>query len=201
MERFLNALKAQSGAMDRAAGQPRFGIVSSVDPNRPAVRVMLQPEGVLTGWLPILSPWVGEGWGLSCPPSPGDQVFVLPQEGDAEHGVVVGRAWSDTARTPSAPVGELWITHQSGSYLKLMNDGTIRILGNTFIIGNLEVAGDITTTGSASLPGNVTIAGDVRATGEVLDGHGALSSLRSHYNGHIHHDPQGGVTGGTDQPD
>jgi len=201
MERFLNAIKAQAGAMDRTSGQPRFGIVTSVDPSRPAVRVMLQPEGALTGWLPVLSPWVGAGWGISCPPSPGDQVLVLPQEGDPEHGVVVGRAWSDTARPPATPVGELWLTHALGSYLKLMNDGTVRIQGNTFVLGNLLVAGSITTTGSATGAGNIQIAGDLRATGDVADGHGTVSALRGHYNAHTHPDPQGGVTSSTSQPD
>ena len=115
MERFLNAIKAQSAALDRGTAQPRFATITSVDPTRPAARVTLQPEGVLSGWLPILSPWVGNGWGMSCPPSPGDQVLVLAQEGDAEHGIIVGRAWSDSARTPQAPSGELWLVHQSGA--------------------------------------------------------------------------------------
>ena len=79
MDRFLNAIKASAAAMDRAGAQPRFAVVTSVDPTRPAVRVALQPEGVITGWLPVLSPWIGAGWGMSCPPSPGDQVFeVIP---------------------------------------------------------------------------------------------------------------------------
>ena len=59
MHRFLNALKAQSAAQDRAQGQPRFGLVTSVDTSRMAARVTLQPEGVLSGWLPIASPWIG----------------------------------------------------------------------------------------------------------------------------------------------
>ena len=109
MDRFINAMKAHASAMDRSAGQARFGTVTSVDPSRPAARVSLQPEGVVTGWLPVLSPWVGNGWGLACSPATGDQVLVIPQEGDSEHGVIVGRAWSDQARTPAAPVGEIWL--------------------------------------------------------------------------------------------
>ncbi len=66
MERFLNALKAQAGALDQFVGQPRFGIVTSVDPSSATARVQLQPEGVLTGWLPVLSAWVGAGWGWSA---------------------------------------------------------------------------------------------------------------------------------------
>src|SRR6516165_2050847 len=108
MERLLNALKGASGRLDQLQAQPRFGIVTSVSPSDATVRVLLQPEAVLTGWLPVLSPWVGAGWGMICPPSPGDQVMVLAQEGDAEHGIIVGRAYSDQQAPPATPVGELW---------------------------------------------------------------------------------------------
>ena len=172
MDRFLNALKAQAGAQDAGLGQPRFATVTSVDPTRPAVRVTIQPEGVVSGWLPVLSPWVGAGWGMSCPPSPGDQVFVLAQEGQADHGVVVGRAWSDQMPTPQAPSGELWFVHQSGTFLKLASDGTIRINGDLHLTGN------------------------VFATGNISDGTGSLSRLRQHYDTHTH-----GSGPTTSQPD
>lgn len=164
MDRLLNALKGHTGAQDAAIGQPRFGTVSSVDPTAGTVRVQLQPEQVLTGWLPVLSPWIGAGWGLSCPPSPGDQVLVLPQEGNAEHGLVIGRAWSQSVAPPPTPVGELWLTHQSGSYMRLLNDGTI------------------------------AMKGDLHVDGDVYDRHGSLAALRGHYNEHRHADPQGGVS-------
>jgi phage baseplate assembly protein gpV len=162
MQRFLNAVKAQAAAQDRSAGQPRFGVVTSVDPTRPAARVSLQPEGVITGWLPVLSPWIGAGWGMACPPSIGDQVLVLPQEGESDHGVIVGRAWSDQARTPTAPVGELWMVHQSGSFIKLISDGTIQMQG------------------------------DLHVNGDVYDRLGSMNRLRQHYDEHTHADPQGG---------
>lgn len=183
MDRFLNAMKAHASAMDASWAQPRFGVVTSVDPSRPAVRVSLQPEGVITGWLPILSPWVGAGWGLACPPSPGDQVFVIAQEGDAEHGVVIGRAWSDQARAPAAPAGEFWLVHKTGSFIKLQSDGAIHIQGNMIV------------------QGNVTITGNIATTGDLTDYHGSLNALRTHYNAHLHPDPQGGLSGTTTQPD
>ena len=156
MDDLLNALKAQSANQDQAGGAPRFGLVTSVDPASATARVTLQPEGVLSGWLPIVTPWVGSGWGLVCPPAPGSQVLVLPQEGDAEHGLIVGSTWSTQSSAPAAPVGEFWLVHQSGSFFKLQNDGTIQIQGD------LHVAGD------------------------VYDRHGPLSTLRSHYNAHVH---------------
>jgi phage baseplate assembly protein V len=142
MHRFFNSLKAQSGALDLAQGRPRFGTVVSVDPKRHAAKVSLQPEGVVTGWLPVLSPLVGAGWGVSVPPMPGQQVFVLPQDGEGEHGLIVGGAWSDASATPGAPVGEIWLTHQSGSFIKLVADGSVQVKGD------LHVNGEMTTSAS-----------------------------------------------------
>ena len=156
MEAFLNAIKAQAGAMDQSAAQPRFGIVTSLDPAHATARVCLQPENVLTGWLPILSPWVGAGWGLTCPPSPGDQVFVLAQEGNAEHGVIIGRAFSSAAPSPVAEAGELWLVHKSGSFVKLLNDGAVHVKG------------------------------DLHVDGDIYDQGGSLARLRGHYNAHKH---------------
>ncbi len=171
MQRFLNALKAQATALDQGAGQARFGIVTSVDPQRPAARVALQPEGVITGWLPVLTGWVGAGWGMACPPATGDQVLVVAQEGDSEHGVIVGRAWSDQARAVAAPVGEFWLVHQSGSFIKLQNDGTIQMQG------------------------------DLHVNGDVYDRTGSLNRLRQHYDAHTHADPQGGQVSAPDPQD
>lgn len=158
MQRFLNALKAQSASLDGAQAQPRFAIVTSVDPERYAARVALQPENVVTGWLPILTSWVGAGWGIACPPAPGDQVLVVAQEGHADHGVILGGSYNDAARAPNAPVGEFWLVHQSGSSIKLVADGTVRIQG------------------------------DLHVSGDVFDHHGSLDAFRRHYNAHGHPD-------------
>ena len=177
MDRFLNALKGQAGALDQGLAQPRFDTVTSVDPNTATARVLLQPESVLSGWLPVLAPWIGAGWGMSCPPSPGDQVLVLAQEGDAEHGIIVGRAFSDTTFPPAAPAGEFWLVHATGSFIKLLNDGTVK------------------------MQGNVAITGDLMVTGSISDGHGKLADLRSHYNLHHHIDSRGGQTSTSDRQD
>jgi len=149
-------MKAQAGALDRAQGQPRFAIVTSVDPLRYAARVRMQPEGVLTGWLPILTAWMGAGWGMVCPPRPGDQVLVLAQEGDAENGVIVGASFSDRARPPAASPGELWLVHASGASVRLTNDGAVRVTG------------------------------DLHVDGDVYDRNGSLARLRAHYDAHMH---------------
>jgi hypothetical protein len=163
VDRFVNLMKQHAARLDLGVGQARFGLVSSVNPGQGTARVTIQPEGVLSGWLPILSPWVGAGWGLSCPPSPGDQVLVVWQEGDGENGVIVGRAWSEQATPPGGAAGELWMVHRSGSFLRLMNDGSI-----------------------ASQAPSWTHHGDLHVSGDVYDGHGPMSALRNHYNVHVH---------------
>ncbi|MDE8348942.1 MAG: phage baseplate assembly protein V [Acidocella sp.] len=152
-------------------------MVSSFDPASYAAKVLIQPENILSGWLPILSSWVGSGWGLAAPLTPGDQVLVLMQEADSEHGVIAGCVWSAIDKPLPAPSGELWLQHQSGSYLKLHNDGTIAIEAQTVrITGNLLVTGDISDQNAA---------------------HGSVAVLRSAYDRHTHPDAQGGITGVT----
>lgn len=163
MDSFLNLIKAHASRLDQGWAQPRLATVTSVDTATATVRVKVQPEGVLSGWLPVASAWVGNGWGLACPPSPGDQVLVIWQEGDAEHGIVVGRLWSSNVPAPVAASGEIWLVHKSGSFLKLLNDGSIA---------------------SAAPSWNHT--GDLHVSGDVYDGKGALSRLRGHYNEHVH---------------
>jgi phage baseplate assembly protein gpV len=175
MHAFWNAVKASAAGLDGLAGVARFGLVSSFDPNAYAARVMLQPENVLSGWLPILSAWVGAGWGLAAPLTPGDQVLVVAQEGDAEHGVIVGCVWSAVDQPMAVPAGELWMRHRSGSFMKLLNDGTISLFAGTVnVAGNLVVSGDISDRGGA---------------------HGTVAALRQAYDVHTHADAQGGETG------
>ncbi len=175
MDVFWNAVKARASALDGLSGQARFGLVSSFDPVAFAARVMIQPENILSGWLPVLVPWVGAGWGLAAPLSPGDQVLMLAQEGDSQQGVIIGAVWSATMQTPGAPVGECWLVHRTGSFVKLHNDGTIALQAPTVSIsGNLIVSGQISDLGGQ---------------------HGPLDRLRQAYDQHVHADPQGGSTG------
>lgn len=156
MDVLLNAWKAQAGRMDMRVGQPRLGIVVSVRTQEPAARVKLQPGDVLTGWLPILTQWVGSGWGIVCPPSPGDQALVLAQEGYQSHGIIIGFCRSESSRPPTAAEGEFCLVHRSGSSLRLTNDGKVRIKG------------------------------DLHVDGDVYDRTGSLKDFRTVYDGHHH---------------
>jgi phage baseplate assembly protein gpV len=183
MDRLFNTMRGQAASMDQAAGKPRFATVSSVDPAQASVRVMFEPESVLSGWLPLLSNWVGVGWGLCCPPTPGDQVLVLTHDGDPENGVVIGSIWNDGASPPATPSGELWMVHASGSFLKLMKDGSISAQATKF-----------------ELQGNLQVTGNIVASGNVQDGTGTLAQLRSVFDLHTHN-VTGDITGIPNQQD
>ncbi|HEY0123857.1 MAG TPA: phage baseplate assembly protein V [Rhizobium sp.] len=163
-DRLSNAIKSHAAVLDQSVGQAKFGTVTSVNNKNATARVLIQPESVLSGWLPVLSQWVGSGWGMVCSLSPGDQVLLIPQEGDVEQGVIIGRSFSKKQMPPVVPGGEFWLTHKSGGFLKLCNDGTIQVHG------------------------------DLHVQGDVYDRHGPLSGLRTHYNSHTHSGSFNGTT-------
>jgi uncharacterized protein involved in type VI secretion and phage assembly len=171
----LNLMKAQAAGLDAMGGVLRCGTVSSFDPTRYAAKVLIQPENVLTGWLPVAALWAGSGWGVAAPLSPGMQVIVAALEGNAEQGIVIGALWSNVDAPVAAPVGELWLTHQTGSFLKLHNDGTVEIKAST-----------------VNIDGNLVVSGDVS---DQAGQHGSVRTLRTAYDQHVHTDPQGGTTG------
>jgi phage baseplate assembly protein gpV len=190
----------------RVAGQTalaRMGVVSAYDPSHYAAKVLIQPEGHETGFLPIATPWVGNGWGLFCPPTPGDVVDVHFQEGGREGGYISLRYFGDLAQPLSVPSGEFWLAHKSGSFLKFHNDGSVEI--NTAANLNATVGGqaNLTVTGKVvasaqefDLTGNVKVTGDITASGEISDHNGTdgnVGHIRTVYDGHTH----GGIqTGG-----
>lgn len=171
MDALRNAIRREAQALDRLMGHPRYGVVESYNPSDGTARITIQPDGTLSGWLPVAVHWLGNGWGMMCPPSPGDQVIVAPQGGDPEDLVVLGRVFSAQGGVtpPATPSGEFWIVHQSGSFVKLLNDGTI------------------------SSKGTWAHDGDFRASGEVYRGYGGAD--QAGLGTHTHPDPQGGTTG------
>ena len=163
-ENILEAFRRRLAGSDTGTARPRIGSIASVDRDNGVARVLIQPEGVLTGWLPLLSLWTGNGWGMSCPPSQGDQVLLLFQENDADNGVIIGSLYSNSVLPPQAQVGEFVLRHRSGSSISLLNSGVI------------------------------SIQGDLRVEGDIYDSHGSLSRFRKNYDAHIHHISNGAIT-------
>ncbi len=196
-DRMLNALKMHAAQMAQMGGQPRIGLVSSYDDNTATAKVLLQPENVLTGWLPVLSPWVGAGWGLHAPLAPDDQVLVIPREGDIDSGIIAGRAFSDAARPPPAAAGEFWLVHASGATVKLLASGQVVISDPSGTTATFANNGTLAISGNVAITGNVTTTGSILASGNIFDqggAHGTVGALRTAYDEHSHTDSRGGTT-------
>ena len=84
MRGLLNVMRAQAALASGEKSSVRLGIVDSYDAVNYCAKVRLQPQDILSGWLPVTSQWVGNGWGLFSPPNIGDLVEIHFQEGSFE---------------------------------------------------------------------------------------------------------------------
>ncbi|CAJ0705806.1 phage baseplate assembly protein V [Ralstonia holmesii] len=199
----LAAEMAQSGKSHSKAG-----IVTSYDPGTASARVRLQPidpdqpDNSLTGWLPVCTPWVGNGWGLDAPVSIGDQVIVQFIDGEVENGFITCRLFSDAQRPTGAKSGEFFLSHQSGAYVKLTNDGKLLINSQVEIDAsgptiNIQATGNVNVQAGGSA--NITAPSiQLGASGQSLLAF-VTSAFMSLFNNHTHPDPQGGNTLGPNQ--
>jgi phage baseplate assembly protein V len=172
-----------------ALAKTRHGLVSSYDPNNYAVKVRLQPDDTETGWLPLKSIFIGNGWGLFCPPTIGDAVEVDFQEGSVEAGSVGWRFFNDEDRPVSCPAGSFWLLHQSGSGLKFNADGSVELTAHTNLTATVggdliaNITGKMTATASEfDLTGPLKVTGPITATQDITAG---SISLQNHVHGGV----------------
>lgn len=207
-------LQKQAALVGDRKMHTRLGTVSGYDKTYYAVKVALQPEGTETGWIPLGSSFVGNGWGLFCAPSIGDMVEVQFQEGDVEAAICCHRFFNDIDRPLPVPSGEFWLVHKSGSSLKFFNDGTVELHTHqnlsVQVDGNLvaNVTGTLSAviSGQASITSSdkilltateVDIMGNLIVTGSITDNTGAgnvktVANMRTVYDSHVHPGVQSG---------
>jgi len=151
----------------------RNGQITNYDPDNYAVKVQLQPDGMLTGWLPLTSPWIGNQWGLFAAPSVGDMVAVEFIDGNLEAGFATMRFFNDEDRPLSVESGEFWLVHKSGSFLKFHNDGTVELTTHSDLTATVggkltaNVTGDTDATISGKLTAAVTGDADITTNGNL----------------------------------
>jgi phage baseplate assembly protein V len=186
MRQMLNLVRVQAQQALPQQATVRLGMVESYDPQHYRAKVRLQPEEVLTGWLPIVSPWVGNGWGFFAPPSIGDVVEVLSQEGVLEAGFVGQRFYNEIDQPLTVPEGECWLVHRCGSCVKFHNDGSVEIQSAQMLRATVNGEAQLTVkgklqstatqwqhTGALNVTGDVTIEGHLQVT-EAITGQGGL---------------------------
>jgi hypothetical protein len=167
MHEFLNGVKAKA-QMANQGKSTRQGTISGYDPSTYSVKVTIQPDGVLTGWIPLKSVWIGNGWGLFSPPSIGDAVEIDYQEADGFGGSVGLRFFNDQDRPLPCPSGEFWLVHESGASFKSTNDGKLTLTDPSGTVVSLTNDGNLTITGNLIVSGNTVIKGNTEVDGTTL---------------------------------
>ncbi|HFK5702777.1 TPA: phage baseplate assembly protein V [Enterobacter roggenkampii] len=185
----------------------RQGVITAYDPKEYAIKASLQPTGEETGWIPLGTPWAGNGWGFAAGPMIGAEVQIDFDSGTIGVGMAGGQFYNNEDRSPGPPSGELWIVHQSGSMLKFLNSGAVVIQDKAGTVFSLNGDGTSTHTASSGMTINANIQnnGNFQSSGYVKDQngvHGSLGDLRIKYNGHKHNGVQtgSGTTNITDSP-
>lgn len=201
MNQMLNIMAIRSSMAQSAFSGTRQGVISAYDPKEYAIKVELQPTGEETGWIPLETPWAGNGFGFAAGPIIGAEVKVDFDSGSVGVGMAGGQFYNNEDRCPGPPSGELWIVHQSGSMLKFLNSGKVIIQDGAGTSINLNgdgtrtdnATGEVTSTAS----GGMTIVADVQnngnfqSSGSIKDlngAHGSINDIRTTYNGHAHHE-------------
>lgn len=162
MQDIKNQMNQAAEQSHGAIAKTRVGIVDSYNPDTYSVKVKLQPDDTITGWLPILSAWVGNEWGMFCPPAIGDSVQVEFLDGDIDAGVTGLRFFNDEDRPLPCPDGEFWLVHKSGSMFKFLTNGDVQLVA----AGNLAIQATNIAITSSTLKHNGKNIGDaLRVTG------------------------------------
>lgn len=118
-----NLIRREASYGANARSPMRVGEVTSYNKETHAVKLKLQPEGIETGWVPLGSSHIGNGWGMATGAKAGDQMVVGFLDGDHSAPVVVTRMFSDQQKPPQVEGGEMILQHETGSKLVIDKDG------------------------------------------------------------------------------
>lgn len=159
----------------------RQGIITAYDPVAYAVKVQLQPTGEETGWIPLSTPWAGNGWGFAAGPVIGAVAQVGFDSGLTGVGMAEGQFYNDEDRCPGPPSGEFWLLHQSGSLLKFLNNGEVLLSAKKKLTYDAPV--HHFTGGDVRVDENLTV---VKQISDLNGRYGSVNRIRTVYSGHTH---------------
>lgn len=173
-----------------------FGHIASYDPKLNRVRLTIpswRDEGgnaVLTGWMPLTSGWVGNGWGMQIAPKGGASVDN-PTQGEPcvisivrkNQGVhLVAGLYFNQANMPPFPdlmPGEFGMKHETGSLLRFTQDGDVLLTTFRDLVATvgrdalLAVTRDVLVTGARDF--KVTASREIDLTAPTVKINGLLA--------------------------
>jgi phage baseplate assembly protein V len=116
-------------------------IVDSYNPSQHTVRVRIQPDNILTGWMQIATAQIG----LQIAPSVNDPGWVEFHEGEGDAGQFVGSAHNDLNPPPKEiQAGEAYYQNKSGSSLYFKKDGSVTAIDGNGSSFTMDGTGNVT---------------------------------------------------------
>ena len=101
------------------------GYITSFDRGGQA-KVMLEPSGIETGWIPVPTIYVGSGFGFFADVDEGTECTVIFENGNPSSGKVIAYHFQDDT-PPVISAGEAVFIHKSGSALRFLANGNVEI--------------------------------------------------------------------------
>ena len=153
MELLINQMKYFAAVSANQRMDTRWGTVKGYDPETYSVKLLLQPDEIETGWVPLLSPWAGNGWGMICPPSIGDMCEMQFQEGHIDNGFACMRAYNSLHVPPQdgdvVDPGSFLLQNEAGASFKFKVDGSVEIKSASGIAITLDSDSEVKIGDSA----------------------------------------------------
>jgi len=194
----LNQMSRQGQQAGAGVALTQQGVVTAYDPATYSVKVQLQPAGNETGWIPLATTWVGNGYGLVAGPMIGAVVSVEFDSGNASNGMAVGQFFNDVDRCPGPPSGQFWIIDPSGSSIKLTNDKKVTVTdgGGSTVVMNGDGTGTLNFAAGLTINAATTqMNGNLQVSGSIKDQNGAkdtVQKIRDVFDAHVHNGVQTG---------
>jgi hypothetical protein len=111
-------------------------VCTAYNPDTHAVKGIIQPHGIESGWVPLAAMHVGNGFGILVGPRVGSsdaldgQVFDLHFDGgDPDTLVAHHRHFSTTDKPPRVESGEMLLQHENGNQVFFSQDGSLKVVG------------------------------------------------------------------------
>jgi hypothetical protein len=174
MNELLDILRREAQAAAQRQ-QPATLTVTSYNPEKHAVKGTIKPYGIESGWIPIGTAAVGDGFGVAIGPCVGDQFNLEFEGGDPNSARATHRLFSNDAKPPKVESGEVAIFSKFGHKISLTKDNkmVIEAKGDTKI-NVTEGKCDISTKGDTTLKTEGKL--DIEAAGATtIKSSGALN--------------------------
>lgn len=111
-------------------------VVTAYDPQTYAVKGMIMPHEVESGWVRITGDHIGNGYGNLAGPKvgtaddlSGDQFALEFDRGDPNTLIATHRIFSDVDQPPQVQSGEILNQHANGNRVYMKSDNSVEVLG------------------------------------------------------------------------